>query len=212
VANTSAFGDVSISNFGITPGDFTETNNCPVTLLAASSCTVQVTFVPTAGGTRTATITITDSARGSPHIVNLTGTGHVPIVSLSPTSLTFAAQAVGTSSAGRPVLLTNSGSFDLTISNIGVTGDFSETNNCGLGLAFGSLGNTCQISVIFSPSVSGTLTGVLSITDNASGSPHTASLSGQGVNPSLGLGVPQGGSSVAVVNAGSIASYTALYG
>jgi hypothetical protein len=136
----------------------------------------------------------------------------VPIVSLSTTSLTFSAQAIGTSSTSQQVTLTNSGDASLTISNIGVSGDFSETNNCGLGLGSGSAGNTCQISVIFSPSALGTRTGALSITDSAAGSPHMVSLSGQAASPSLGLGLPPGGSSTAVVNAGSPASYTLSIG
>lgn len=211
VANTSAVGTVSISNIGITMGDFTETNDCPVTpvtLPAASSCLVHVTFTPTAGGDRTGTITITDSLPGSPHIVNLIGTGLTPMASLSPTSLTFAPQAVGTQSGVQQVTLTNSGGAVLMISNVGITGDFSETNTCGTGLLPSAGSNTCQISIAFSPTALGNQTGVLSISDNASGSPHTVNLSGQGVNPSLGLGVPPGGSSSAVVAAGASASYT----
>ena len=55
-----------------------------------------MTFTPTAMGTRTGAVTITDNAAGSPHKLHVTGTGDVPAVSLTPASLTFASQAVGT--------------------------------------------------------------------------------------------------------------------
>jgi hypothetical protein len=205
VANTSAVGDISINSIAISQGDFSQTNNCPPVLVAATTCLVNVTFVPTQGGVQTGTITISDSAPGSPHVVNLTGTGLAPVAVVSPATLTFAGQAVGTSSAAQQVTLTNSGTADLNITHIALTGDFSEKNNCG------SM-QPCQISVVFSPTASGNRTGVLSITDNAPGSPHTVSLSGEGLAPSLELGVAAGGSSTASVNAGGSARYTLSVG
>jgi len=58
-----------------TSGDFAQTNNCPATLARNTSCTVQVTFRPTAGGARTGTLTIASNAVGAPHRVALSGTG-----------------------------------------------------------------------------------------------------------------------------------------
>jgi hypothetical protein len=213
VANTSAVGNISINGIVISQGDFTQTNNCPPMLQAAAACVVNVTFVPTAGGTRTGTITISDSAPGSPHIVNLTGTGHAPIAVVSPMSLTFAGQAVGTSSAAQQVTVTNTGTTTLTISHIVITGDFSEMNSCaGIDPNPPNPNPTCPISIVFSPTALGNRAGMLTITDNAPGSPHTVSLSGQGVSPNLGLGVPAGDSSTATVSAGSPATYTLSIG
>jgi hypothetical protein len=56
-------------------GDFAETNACGASLAAGASCAISVTFTPSAGGTRSGTLTITDNAAGSPHTVTLTGTG-----------------------------------------------------------------------------------------------------------------------------------------
>ncbi|MGA8144868.1 MAG: SBBP repeat-containing protein [Candidatus Acidiferrales bacterium] len=56
-------------------GDFTLTNPCGTTLAAGSTCVLSVKFAPTATGTRTGSITITDDANGSPQTVGLTGTG-----------------------------------------------------------------------------------------------------------------------------------------
>jgi len=71
-------GTLNISSIALTgtnPGDFSQTNNCPASLLTTKSCTIQVTFTPTATGTRTASVTITDNAGGSPQKVSLTGSG-----------------------------------------------------------------------------------------------------------------------------------------
>ena len=56
-------------------GDFAETNTCGASVPAGMTCTISVTFTPTATGARTGTITITDNANGSPRTVALTGTG-----------------------------------------------------------------------------------------------------------------------------------------
>ena len=94
-----------------------------------------MTFTPTASGTRTAAVTLTDNATGSPQTVSLTGTGTAPAASLSPTSLTFASQAVGATSAAQTVTLNNTGNAALSITSIALTGanasDFAQTNTCG---------------------------------------------------------------------------------
>ena len=107
-------------------------------------CTINITFTPTATGNRTGTLTINDNAAGSPHTVALSGTGTVPIANLSPTSLSFGNQLVGTISAPQPVALSNSGSAPLTINSITASGDFAQTNDCGSSLAAGA---SCTINV-----------------------------------------------------------------
>ena len=88
-----------------------------------------MTFTPTATGARTAAVTVTDSATGSPHTAALSGTGVTNSASVSPTSLTFASQTVGTTSTAQSATLTNTGTISLTITSIGISGDFAETNN-----------------------------------------------------------------------------------
>ena len=147
-------------------------------------------------------MTITDNATGSPQTVSLAGTGSAtsaPIATLSPTSLTFAAQQVGTSSATQFVSLTNSGTGALTISGIVVTGNYSQINNCPSSLAAGS---ACAINVTFAPTAAGTHTGTLTISDNATGSPQIVSLTGSGSDFSLASST---GSDT--VKAGSAATY-----
>jgi len=205
----------SIAVTGADVPDFGQTNTCGSSLAVGASCTISVTFTPAQAGPLTAAVTITDNAAGSPQSVSLSGTGVTtgPNVTLSPTSLTFATQLVGTSSSAQPVTLSNYGSATLTITSIKVTGadrnEFGETSTCHRALAQGA---SCTINVIFSPSQRGPRTAGLSITDNASGSPQTVSLSGTGtvvsLNPtSLNFGVVVPGSyktlTTTLTNAGS---------
>jgi hypothetical protein len=58
-----------------TTGDFTQSTTCGSSLATNSSCTITITFKPVATGTRTGSTTIVDSAAGSPHQIQLSGTG-----------------------------------------------------------------------------------------------------------------------------------------
>jgi len=107
-----------------------------------------------------------------------------PVVGVSPASLKLASTLVGQSSAAGTVTLTNSGSFSLSISTVSVSGDFSETDTCaGQTIA---PGGTCVVSVTFTPSITGSITGALTIVDNAVNTPQVLALSGTGL-PELSI-------------------------
>ena len=131
-------------------------------------------------------------------------------VSLAPATLTFAEQSVGSSSAAQPVTLSNTGNQILTLV-LSVSANFTETDNCGMSLAASA---SCTINVSFAPTTSGTLTGTLSIADNATDSPQTVSLSGtaSASPPDFSIAVASGGSSGATVPAGAAASYSLTVG
>ncbi len=131
-----------------TSGDFSQTNSCSASVTVGASCTIRVTFKPTTAGTRTGAVTITDNASPATQTVSLTGTGRGPVVSLSPTSLTFPSQAVGTSSSPQSVTLKNTGNATLSITSIRASGDFSQTHTCGSTVAASA---SCTLSVTFKP-------------------------------------------------------------
>ena len=97
---------------------------------------------------------------------------------LSSSTLIFTSQTVGATSASQSVTLTNSGTAALSISSIAASGDFAETNTCGSSVA---ASGSCTIAVTFTPTVVGTRTGSLTVTDNASGSPQTVGLTASAV-------------------------------
>lgn len=167
----------SIAIKGANSADFFQGNLCPSSLAAGASCTITVSFTPTALGTRTAALTITDNAPGSPQSVSLTGVGVLPAATLSPTSLSFPTQIVFTNSKVQTVTLNNTGLGYLYITNIAATGPFTQTNNCGSTV---NPGSSCTLTVTFRPTKAGSVTGSLSITDNAPLSPQRVSLKGTG--------------------------------
>jgi hypothetical protein len=188
VGSTSAAQTITLTNGGTAAltitsiaasGDYAQTNTCGTSLAASANCTISITFTPTAAGTRTGAITVSDNAAGSPQTASLTGTGTAvgPSAALSPTSLTFASQTVGTTSAAQAITLSNGGTAALSITSIAATGDFAQTNNCGTSVA---AGGSCSISVTFTPTTTGTRTGTVTVTDNATSSPQSASLTGTG--------------------------------
>lgn len=106
----------------------------------------------------------------------------VPAANLSPGSLTFGSENIGSTSAAQGVTLSNAGNASLSVSNIATSGDFGESNNCPASLAAGA---NCAIQVTFTPAAAGTRTGTLTIQDNAAGSPQSVGLTGTGA-PSAG--------------------------
>jgi 6-phosphogluconolactonase (cycloisomerase 2 family) len=142
---------------------------------------VKVTFTPTVSGTITGALTLTDSAADSPELVALSGKGTGTVtqtVTFSPASLAFTTQQTGTSSNGKKVTLTNKGTSSLSISTVGTSGDYSETDTCaGKTIA---MNGTCTITVTFTPSTIGSIKGAISVTDAAVTSPQVIALTGTG--------------------------------
>jgi hypothetical protein len=171
-------GAVAISSISTT-GPFAETNNCPANLAPNASCQIQVQFAPTDPGPASGDLYVYDNAQGSPQSVVLSGTGTV--VKLSPLSINFGNQQVGTSSAPVPVTLTNVWANTLQISDISIggtnPGDFSQTNDCGSSVPPNSY---CTIQVTFSPQMKGPRSASLQISDNGGGSPQMVPLRGTG--------------------------------
>jgi subtilisin family serine protease len=177
----------SVSLVGTHPGDFEKASDgCSGANVAPNNnCVISVTFRPTVEGPRSATLSISDNASGSPHTVPLSGTGTAPApqVSLSPPNLSFGDQVVSTTSSAQPLTVTNTGTATLTISSVSVVGanpgDFAKASDGCSGVNVAP-NNNCVISVTFRPTVEGPRSATLSISNNASGSPHTLPLSGTG--------------------------------
>jgi hypothetical protein len=181
----SALSITSVALTGTNASNFAQTNTCGSSVGAGTNCTISVTFKPTATGTRTAAATLTDNASGSPQSVSLSGTtgGIGALASLSPSSLNFGNDPVGVVSSSQVVILSNTGSAALSITSIAFTGanatDFTQVNTCGAAVA---AGGNCTIAILFTPSATGARGASLTITDNASGSPQSVSLSGTGAH------------------------------
>jgi len=170
---------------------FVRTTTCGASLTPNANCTVSVTFRPTSTGNKSARISIAHNAPGSPTRVSLGGTGTTPAISVSPTTVSFDNQLINTTSATRSVTITNTGTANLTVSGVSLTGtdngQFAQTNTCSAAIAPNA---TCTVSVTFTPTSTGGKIATLSIAHDATGSPHTVALSGVGTAPGIGVSVP----------------------
>ncbi|MFY9748030.1 MAG: choice-of-anchor D domain-containing protein [Acidobacteriaceae bacterium] len=205
IANTG--GEPSTLTSETVTGDYSvSANTCAKTLAANNSCTLGIVFAPTASGTRNGTLTVTDSV--GTQTAPLTGTGQAPATdALSPSSLTFAAQQVGTVSTSQQITLTNSGDQLLTGIAIAATGDFTAVNNCGTTLQ----GNgSCSIAVSYVPTIAGAESGSLAVTDEFR--KQTVALGGTGVAPPGASALPAsanfGGYAVGTTSSAQIVTVT----
>jgi len=108
-------------------------------------------------------------------------TPKAPVLTLSPTSLSFGNQLLGTTSKAQSVTATNTGQGTLDLYTITVSANFGiSANTCGATLG---VGQSCTVSVTFKPMQVGQLSGALTFTDNAPNSPQSVSLAGTGIPP-----------------------------
>ena len=211
-----------ISLTGANAADYTLANACATTLAAAAHCTITVTFNPTAAGTRSAAFVLTNNSSTPSISVPLMGTAvaATPAITLSPTSLNFASEMVGTASTPQTVTLINSGNAPLSLTGISLTGanaaDYTLANACATTLA---AADHCAITITFNPTATGTRTAAISIASNAATSPSPLPITGTGVSgpispPSTSVRVyagrtPVSGANVQIYTVGTTADASA---
>src|SRR5581483_5726345 len=100
----------------------------PITIAAGATMTIATFFQPTTIGSKSATITISDNAPGSPHTINLSGNAIGPHITLTPLSLGSNLEAqivpileVVAPSGGLPVTITSSDPSKLLVSQSATT-------------------------------------------------------------------------------------------
>ncbi|MGA9248154.1 MAG: choice-of-anchor D domain-containing protein [Candidatus Acidiferrales bacterium] len=183
------------------PGGSTSTNLQICTISGSTSggmqpgsqCYISVAFVPVATGTFQAQINVTDNSQGTPGAVQVVSVQGIavpaaPLANVSPAALTFATQAVGTTSGTQPITLTNNGSAPLNLTNLAISGANAASfgyyaggsNACPLPSGSVAVGALCTILVDFIPQSPGAVSATFSFTDNASGSPQMVALNGTG--------------------------------
>jgi len=176
----SATGNYSAVGSGASP--------CGTSLAAKAKCTMAVTFSPKANGATIGAVTIPHNASFSPQEVALSGTGSGGATSpltFTPASLTFAAQLLGTTSAGKTVTVKNNSASSLNITAFTATGNYaaagSGTTPCKAGAL--AAGASCTFTVTFSPSLNGTIKGAVVFTDSAAIGTQVVNLSGTAALP-----------------------------
>jgi Putative Ig domain/Abnormal spindle-like microcephaly-assoc'd, ASPM-SPD-2-Hydin/Immunoglobulin I-set domain len=152
--NGTAIGGATFSSY-TTPAETTSDNGAQFTVMVSNS----------AGSVASNAATLTVTTPGQ--------------LSSSASSLSFANVNVGSTST-QAVTLTNSGGSNVSIFNVAISGAGFSVNGISSGLIL-SPGASVTMNIIFAPAASGSVTGSVTITSNASNSPLTISFSGTGV-------------------------------
>ncbi len=209
IANTGTvpvfIGTPSLS--GPSTGSFGFVNNtCTSALGVGMSCTFTVTFDASTTGSLAAVFNMSDYSPTSQQTVSLSGTGTGTTSTLSPSSLAFGNVSIGAQSANQGILVKNTGTGTLNVTNVTITGNstsYITGNNC----AAVAPGGTCNISVAFVPEANGSLPATVEVFENAPGSPQTVALNGTGI-----VGPVDETGSVTVSNSASVFNHaTQLY-
>jgi sugar lactone lactonase YvrE len=190
VTNTGA-KMVTFSSFKVAPiaGDdstgFFGAELCPNTLNPGKTCLIVMSFTADTNVTAThgANLVITDNGAGSPQTVPLVVAGVInPLVSLSPTSVSFGPVKTGTTSGSKFVTVTNTGTTKLILTSITYSSGFAAGTggSCTNTSSLAAKGGSCTIAVVFKPTSRGSRSGSITITDNAKNSPQSVGLSGTG--------------------------------
>ncbi len=180
--------DVASVDFeGPAAGDYaiSAVNGSLPIIIPGGTTSFEVIFSPSSPGARNAVLKFSDDAPDSPQSVPITGKGLAPAVTVTPSSLDFGRQAVGTVCEPRKVTVKNTGDADLHVSFLDLSGDTDDfpitADDCtGATLAPGA---TCTAEIVFAPLVAGTRTAVLLIMDDAADSPQRVNLRGVGEGP-----------------------------
>lgn len=180
-SGSSAISINSIIIAGANSGDFyIAANACGTSLAAHASCTLSVYFRPVVVGTRSATLTYTDSAPNSPQQVSLSGLG--ASVSATPASLSFGSVSTGSRSASQTITISNGTANTVTVSSGLISGANSAifavtSTTCGSTLAASA---SCTASIAFTPAAAVSYTATWTIT--AGSNPLSVVLSGTGTS------------------------------
>jgi HYDIN/CFA65/VesB family protein/centrosomal CEP192-like protein/ASPM-SPD-2-Hydin domain-containing protein len=155
--------------------------NLPLTLIAGQSFTFGATFAPASAGSVTGTISLTSDASNSTLTISLSGTGTVPgQLSVSPSTLDFSSVVIG-QSKNMTATLSATGS-NVTVSS--ASASTSEFTLSGVSFPFTiTAGQSKPVTVTFTPQSSGTASATISFASNASNSPTSESLTGNGTAP-----------------------------
>jgi hypothetical protein len=187
---TSAGLDNSSAGFAITSNTCNGATLAPATPVTRATCAVDVVFAPTAVGSFSAGLVFHDNELSGTHSLLLTGTGYAPVAVLSTSAIDFGLQADGTMSAPQTVTLSNPSSQPLTVTSAALSGSgapyFQVTSNGCNGVTLAP-GGACSVSISFAPPFPFPFAATLSFSDAAAGSPHTVSMTGEGLGTAFAI-------------------------
>lgn len=176
LTNTRSF-NVTLSALQLSGAGFSVSGAAfPVTLSAGQSITLNLTFTPLSASTSSGSAFVTGPSLNVP----LNGTGTVTTagqLTITPSSVNFGNVSVGTTET-QPITMSATGS-SVTVSSDASSSAQFVLNGASLPFTIAA-GQSLSFNVAFTPQTSGTVSGSLSFTSNASTSQTVESLTGDG--------------------------------
>lgn len=172
---------ITVSQASISGAGYTLTGmTAPATLASGQSASFSVKFAPTSSGTSNGTLTVVSNASNTTLAIPVSGTGTAAVGTLgaSPSSLDFGTVTDGQSQTLSSTI-TNTGSASVSISQVGITGTGFAVSGITTPLTL-TAGGTATVSVKFAPTSSGSVSGTVTITSDASNASLTIGVSGTG--------------------------------
>src|SRR5882724_298735 len=152
----------------------------PLAIGPGQSARFQVVFSSTTSGSASGTLTAMTSHGGSSSHVKLKGgSAAASQLSLSSSALNFGNVLVN-GSATQAVTLKNSGTSDVQVTQIGVTGGAFSVSGMVAPVTI-SAGQSVALQATFAPKTAGAATGAITITSNAANPTSTVTLNGSAV-------------------------------
>ena len=160
--------------------EFALARTCGTSLAANTSCTITVTFKPTAAGAKTAAFSLRIGT--TTQAVALSGAGVAATYTLSPTALTFPNTTRNITSVSQRVTVANTSNVAMPLTTIALGGtnanQFVKTQTCGTILAASS---SCFVDVAFKPTSAGSKSATLTVTPGGGAAAKSATLKGTGL-------------------------------
>lgn len=178
----------------------------PVTLSAGQTASFSVAFAPAAGGSVSGTVSVVSNATNSPATISLSGAGVKPLISVTPSSVSFGNVTVGVTNT-QTITVQNPGTGILTVSQASMTGTGYSLSGLTTPLSIAP-GGSSSFNVGFAPAAARSFSGSITLTNNATNPALSIPLSGTGVSSSLQLSASPASLSFGSLTTGTSATQT----
>jgi hypothetical protein len=168
---TATISKLTISGTGVSVSGMT----APATLAAGQTANLTVTYKPVAAGTLTASLAIASNATDTNVVVGINATATSSTLAATPSSVSFGNVAVG-SDTTQTIRLQNIGTSQVTISAITASVSSIAISGVTLPIKLAS-GTSATLTAAYKPTAAGSVTGKITVTSNAVGSPTIVDLS-----------------------------------
>jgi hypothetical protein len=162
---------------------------------STEQCSFEIGFTPSVAGPEDAVVTVFDNAPGSPQILELVAVGQESLATVSPLNLDFGNQPINSTSASQAITVTNTGTQNLTLTNMIETGpDAGQfallqgadpgSSACQIGATLAPNGGQCVTKFAFEPNAQRTFNAQMDFYDNSAGVPNSeqiVTLTGVGI-------------------------------